>query len=300
MGCGVISELRSNLGARLLTNEPMQNHTSWRIGGVAQYFLEPQDLSELQESLRLATKLGLPVTIIGNGTNLLVKDTGILGLVIKIARGLNNISIEGTNLIAGAGAMLPKVAQQAMKNNLAGLAWSAGIPGSIGGAVIMNAGANGSSISEIITGARAMDRNGKLLHLSREQMGFSYRTSAFQHNGLVVVETTFALHPGNGQDIKKEMEQHITRRKAAQPQGYPNAGSVFKNPPNGSAGKLIELAGCKGLRVGNAQVSTLHANWIVNLGGATAQDVLDLIEKIREKVEKQFDVSLQLEVRVLG
>lgn len=300
MGAAVINELRSNLGARLLTNEPMQNHTSWRIGGVAQYFLEPQDLSELKEGLRLATKLGLPVTIIGNGTNLLVKDTGIPGLVIKIARGLNRISFEGTNVVAGAGAMLPKVAQQAMRNNLAGFAWSAGIPGSIGGAVIMNAGANGSSISEIIISARAMDKGGNIIHLSREQMGFSYRTSVFQHNELVVVETTFALRPGDGLDIKKEMELHITRRKGAQPQGYPNAGSVFKNPANDSAGKLIELAGCKGLRVGNAQVSPIHANWIVNLGGATAQDVLDLIEKIREKVEKQFDVSLQLEVRVLG
>jgi len=300
MGVAVITELRSNLGARLLTNEPMQNHTSWRIGGAAQYFLEPQDVSELKDGLRLAGKLGLPVTIIGNGTNLLVKDTGIMGLVIKIARGLNTISFEGTNIIAGAGAMLSKVAQQAMKNNLAGFAWSAGIPGSIGGAVIMNAGANGSSISEIIISARAMDKDGNIIQLSREQMGFSYRTSTFQRNKLVVLDTTFALRSGNGLEIKKEMELHITRRKAGQPQGYPNAGSVFRNPPNDSAGKLIELAGCKGLRVGNAQVSPIHANWIVNLGGATAQDVLDLIEMIREKVEKQFDVSLQLEVRVLG
>lgn len=297
---GAVNELQATLGARLLINEPMLNHTSWRVGGVAQYFLEPQDLSELKSGIKLASKLGLPVTVIGNGTNLLVQDTGISGLVIKIARGLNTVSIEGTNVIAGAGAMLPIVAQQAMKNNLAGFAWCAGIPGSIGGAVIMNAGANGSSISDIITNAQVMDQEGNIFDMFREQMDFSYRASVFQRRNLVVLETTFALCSGNQQEIAKEMGLYTAQRKIAQPQGYPSAGSVFKNPPNQSAGKLIELAGCKGLKIGNAQVSTVHANWIVNLGGATAQDILDLIETIREKVEKKFGVYLQLEVRVLG
>lgn len=300
MGTSVINILRSVFGARLLTNEPMKNHTSWRIGGEAQYFIEPQNIEELRRALAVATELELPVTVIGNGTNLLVKDTGIRGLVIKVARGLNNISVQGTNLIAGAGALLPQVAQQAMKNGLAGFAWCAGIPGTVGGAVVMNAGANGSSISDIIVSCRVVDRQGNIIQLTRDQMGFSYRASALQQRDWVVVETSFALRPGDPLQIKSEMDQYLARRKTMQPQGYPNAGSVFKNPPHMAAGQLIESAGCKGLRVGNAQVSAVHANWIVNLGGATAQDVLDLIEKIREEVERKFGVSLQLEVRVLG
>lgn len=300
MGSAVYNVLSSALGTRLLTNEPMHRHTSWQIGGGAQYLIEPQTLSEIKLGLKLAADLELPVTIIGNGTNLLVKDTGIPGLVIKIARGFNAISIVGTNITVGAGAMLPKLAQQAMKNNLAGLAWCAGIPGSIGGALIMNAGAHGSALGDTVISARVMDLDGTIIAMDRQQMTLGYRTSIFQHHDLVVLEATFGLRAGDGQKIKKEMDQYLAQRKSTQPRGYPNAGSVFKNPPGASAGKLIELAGGKGLRLGNAQVSTVHANWIVNLGGATAQDVLGLIEKIKAKVKQEFDLSLQLEVRVLG
>jgi UDP-N-acetylmuramate dehydrogenase len=293
-------KLRAAFGARLLINEPMANHTSWRIGGPAQYFIAPCSVEELRTAIVMAKEYDLPLTIVGNGTNLLVKDKGISGMVVKLGSGISNIQINGTELITGAGAMLPMVARAAMENSLTGFAWSAGIPGSIGGAVVMNAGANGSSISEVIKLVRVMDYSGDIIEMNKEQMNFGYRTSALQNGELIVLETIFTCQRGNQQQIKNDMTEYIAKRKAAQPQGYPNAGSVFKNPDGTAAGKLIEEVGCKGLRVGKAEVSPIHANWIVNLGGASAEDVLKLIDLIREKVKEKFNVFLQLEVRVLG
>ncbi|WP_031513426.1 UDP-N-acetylmuramate dehydrogenase [Desulfofalx alkaliphila] len=292
--------LQSKLNTKLLIGEPMHKHTSWRIGGEAEYFVEPTDLTELQKCIVLANELQIPLTVIGNGTNLLVLDSGIQGLVVKIGRGLDHIKIDKTTITAGAGALLPVLARRAMEKGLAGFAWSAGIPGSIGGAVIMNAGAYGASISDVIQAALVLDQDGQLRRLNKEQMGFGYRTSALQNGPWVVVEAVFNCLPGDKEAIKAQMDENNAKRKAVQPQGYPNAGSVFKNPPGDSAGRLIELAGCKGLKVGNAQVSTHHANWIVNLGGATARDVLSLIDIIKGRVKEKFDVALQLEVRVLG
>ncbi|MEG6616431.1 UDP-N-acetylmuramate dehydrogenase [Peptococcaceae bacterium 1198_IL3148] len=295
-----LDKLRFAFGTRLLINEPMANHTSWRIGGPAQYLIEPNNVEELRSAIVLAKELGLELTIIGNGTNLLVKDSGLPGLVIKLGHGLNQIAVAGNIITAGAGAMLPVVARTAMQNGLAGLAWSAGIPGSVGGALVMNAGANGSSISKITKTVKVMDGSGGVVELTKEQLSFGYRTSALQHSDFIVLEATFVCQHGSKEQIKKEMDEYIAKRKAVQPQGYPNAGSVFKNPQGAAAGKLIEEAGCKGMKRGNALVSPIHANWIVNLGGASAEDVLYLIDAIREKVKEKFNVSLQLEVRVLG
>ncbi|MTI81405.1 MAG: UDP-N-acetylmuramate dehydrogenase [Firmicutes bacterium] len=297
---GVEERLLCCLNDRLLVNEPMARHTSWRIGGPAEYFVEPQNTEELKKCILLAKELQIPLTIVGNGTNLLVKDTGIPGLVIKIGRGFSDININGGVITAGAGALLPAVARAAMDHHLSGFSWSAGIPGTIGGAVIMNAGANGSCISEVIQTVDVINRDGELLELGHEQLCFDYRISALQDSELIVVDAKFLCSPGDHNEIKKEMNKYIAKRKEMQPQGYPNAGSVFKNPPGDSAGRLLDVSGCKGLKVGNAQVSTVHANWIINLGGATADDVLTLICQVKEIVKDKTGVALQLEVRVLG
>ncbi|MBO8136627.1 MAG: UDP-N-acetylmuramate dehydrogenase [Desulfotomaculum sp.] len=296
----VLESRFSTLRSRVLFNEPMTNHTSWRIGGPAEYFIEPVNVEELQKCIKLVVELDIPLTVIGNGTNLLVKDRGIPGLVVKIGRGLDFIEINGTTVRAGAGALLPAVARRAMEHNLDGFAWSAGIPGTIGGAVVMNAGANGSSISSIIEWVKVINRKGGIIKLDKSELGFSYRSSNLQGSSLIVVEAAFKCQQGDKKSIKKKMDEYIAKRRAVQPQGYPNAGSVFKNPPGDFAGRLIEIAGCKGLRVGNAEVSTKHANWIINLGGATAEDVLKLIDIITQRVKEETGVDLQLEVRVLG
>ena len=289
-----------SLGIKPLINEPMHRHTSWRIGGPAEFFIEPRDIEETKKCILLANSLNLPLTVIGNGTNLLVRDSGLPGLTMKIGRGLKEIRVSGDIITAEAGAALPAVAKTAMECGLGGFAWSAGIPGTIGGAVIMNAGANGGEISELIKSVKVINPKGQIVELDKEQLGFAYRTSALQGSDLVVVEAAFQCRHADREAIKKQMQAFLEKRIAAQPQGYPNAGSVFKNPPGDSAGRLIEMAGLKGMRVGNAEVSAKHANWIVNLGGATADDVLSLIEIIRERVKEKFNVALQLEVRVLG
>ncbi|MBM7855941.1 UDP-N-acetylmuramate dehydrogenase [Desulfohalotomaculum tongense] len=293
-------KLRSNLKTGLLINEPMAKHTSWQIGGPAQYFIEPEDIEDLQKCILLAKEYGVPLTVVGNGTNLLVKDSGIPGMVVKIGKGFNYLQVEGTTVKAGAGSMLPVVARGVMEKGLAGFAWSAGIPGTIGGAVVMNAGANGSCIGDIIQSVKVIDSSAEILDLTKRQLGFDYRTSILQGSSLVVVEAVFNCHHSDRKIIKEQMDKYMAKRKAVQPQGFPNAGSVFKNPPGDSAGRLIDLAGCKGLRVGKAEVSTVHANWIINLGGATANDVIKLIDIIKEKVKNKTGVALQLEVRVLG
>lgn len=296
----VLNRYFSELGIKPLINEPMHKHTSWQIGGPAEYFIETGHLEETKKVILLAKELNLPLTVIGNGTNLLVRDSGIPGLTVKLGGGLRQIKVTGNRIVAGAGAPLPKVAQTAMEQGLGGLAWSAGIPGTVGGAVVMNAGANGSAISEIIQSAKVIDGAGNIFNLDKEQMGFAYRTSALQGKNLIVLEATFELYPADKEAIYAQMQALIKKRKAVQPLGYPNAGSVFKNPPGDSAGRLIEMAGLKGMRIGNAQVSTKHANWIINLGGATAADVLTLIDLIKQKVKERFNVALELEVRVLG
>lgn len=300
-GLVVQSELNAKLATGLLLNEPMHKHTSWHIGGPAEYFIEPKDTAIFKKCILLAKELALPLTIIGKGTNLLVLDSGIPGLVLKLGPGFKDIKIIDTQITVGAGALLPTVAQTALQHNLAGFAWVAGIPGSIGGAVVMNAGAHGCCISEIIQSVKIINEQGQIFDLAKEQLFFGYRTSILKDDrSRWVVEATFNCWSDQRQTLAKQMKQYLAKRRQVQPQGYPNAGSVFKNPSGESAGKLIELAGCKGIKVGQAQVSEIHANWIVNLGNATAKDVITLINIIKNKVKEKFNITLQLEVRVLG
>ncbi|MGI6491523.1 MAG: UDP-N-acetylmuramate dehydrogenase [Peptococcaceae bacterium] len=293
-------ELQEQFGLRLKTGEPMCKHTSWRIGGPAEFFVEPENTLELQAVISLAKRRGLPLTVIGNGTNLLVGEKGISGIVLKIGPKMSRVSILGKDILAEAGTRLSMLATIARDNNLGGLEFAAGIPGTVGGAVIMNAGANGASIGELVKEVLLLDKEGHLCRRYGTDLNFNYRSTALQRESAIVVEVKFSCFAREKHLIQSDMNSFIARRLATQPQGQPNAGSVFKNPPGDSAGRLIEAAGLKSLRIGDAQVSDKHANFIVNLGAATSADVLSLIEKIKETVYNRFGVELLLEVQVVG
>jgi len=285
---------------RVRAGEPMKKHTSWRIGGPADYFVEPVGREELQRVVSFANKHKIALTVIGNGSNLLVNESGIRGIVIKIGSGLARVTNLEKDIVAEAGAKLSALAAAAKDRGLGGLEFSAGIPGTVGGAVMMNAGANGSSIGALVREVLLLDSEGRLSRRDREALNFSYRSCDLQREPAIVVEASFTCYPREKNLIEEEMETFVAKRLSTQPLGLPNAGSVFKNPPGESAGRLIESAGLKGLRVGDAQISTLHANFIVNLGMATAADVLALINKARETVLARHGVELRLEVKVVG
>jgi len=293
-------ELAELLPGRVRMGEPMKKHTSWRIGGPADIFVEPANRQELQLVVFYVRNRGAALTVIGAGSNFLVSDSGIRGVVVKIGNAMGRVSIADNKIIAEAGAKLARVAAMARDAGLGGFEFSAGIPGTVGGAVTMNAGANGSSVGALVQKIIVLSFEGDFCYKNKEDMKFGYRTSILQSEPSIVVEVTFTCHPREKELIRKEMAGYLARRKATQPLCYPNAGSVFKNPPGDSAGRLIEAAGLKGMRVGDAQISTLHANFIINLGSATARDVLTLIERTREIVKSRFGVELQPEIKFAG
>lgn len=293
-------DLLSLFPGRVKAAEPLKKHTSWRIGGPAEFFLEPAGRRELQMVVSFARERGIPLTVIGNGSNLLVSDRGVRGIVVKISRNLGHVTVEGPELRAGAGASLARVVATALKSGLSGLANLTGIPGTVGGAIVMNAGAYGSSVGDQVREVLLLGLDGSFKLRAREDMDFGYRSSILQREPAIVVEVTLVLKQGQPEDIRRDMKEYLTGRKNSQPMNIPSAGSVFKNPPGDFAGRLIELAGLKGLRVGGAQVSPKHANFIVNLGGATAQDVAELISRVRDAVQNNFGQKLELEVKFLG
>lgn len=293
-------DLQKEIRGRVTAGEPMHRHTSWRIGGPADLFVEPADSGDLARALSYARRSGLPVTVIGNGTNLLVSDRGIRGLVIKIGSGLALLEVCLNVIHAGAGVLLPRLAGRAQQAGLTGFEFLAGIPGTVGGALLMNAGANGSSVGDLVLRVEAVDYDGNKLVLERDELEFAYRQSCLSRRNLVVTGACFSGVPGDAAAIRNKMEAYLAKRRSTQPLELPNAGSVFKNPPGDSAGRLIEQAGCKELRVGAVQVSSRHANFFVNLGGGTAADVLELVKKVRQSVEDRCGVKLTLEVQMLG
>lgn len=295
--CG---ELRDLFEGSLIFREPMSLHTSWRIGGPAEVFAEPRGVEGLKVILKYAGRLGIPVTVIGAGTNILVKDGGITGIVIQVGSGLSDIKIDGHLITAGGGLRLSRLASAVRDAGIGGFEFIAGIPGTVGGAVVMNAGAYGSSVSDLVNRVTCIDFTGEELHLENGQMEWGYRKSALQGKDLIVVEAVFGGSPRDRDLIAADMEKYISSRKAKQPLEYPNSGSVFKNPPGNYAGKLIDEAGCRGMRVGDAQVSVKHTNFIVNLGKATAREVLDLIAAVKNRVLEQSGINLEMEVKVLG
>ena len=288
------------LSGRVKYSEPMHRHTSWRIGGPAEILVEPSGLADIKAAVRYAKEKKIPLTVIGNGTNLLVSDYGITGVVLKLGRGLSEISIEDKTMTVGAGAKLSRIAAAARSAGIGGLEFISGIPGTLGGAVVMNAGAYGNSVSEVLEKVLVIDHNGQISSQKKADIVFGYRSSSLQEARLIVVEAVLKGYPRDKKEIKEEMRNLGESRRASQPLDYPNAGSVFRNPPGYSAGWLIEEAGAKGLREGDAQVSEKHANFIVNLGNATAKDVIILISKVQDIVDRKFGIKLEKEIRVLG
>ncbi len=282
-------------------DEPMRLHISWKVGGPADYFIVPEQLEQISAVARLCKKYGYPLTVIGNGTNLLVREGGLRGVVMKIGSTFKYITREGTRVRVGAGTPLPHLTGTTVGWGLAGLETAGGIPGTVGGALIMNAGAFGAYIGDLVKEVTVVDitgRAGEIKLLTRDDCSFSYRKSSLSREG-AIVEVLLQLRKGDPFFLEKKAQGFLTERLRRHPQ-QPSAGSVFRNFPGLPAGKLIEIAGGKGLQVGKAQVSRQHANFIVNLGGATAEDILVLMEKVQRLVKEKFNLELQPEVRVIG
>lgn len=284
----------------LLLAEPMTKHTSFHIGGPAELMAQPQSEAELQSLLLKAAEAAVPVTLVGNGSNLLVRDKGIRGLVIKLGSMLRDIRVSGNVLTFGSGVSLAQASRKAAELGLSGMEFAVGIPGSIGGAVYMNAGAYDGEMSKVVKSVRVMDAAGEVSELSAGELDFGYRHSALQGSGKIVTSVTVELAAGDKQAIAEKMADFSNRRITKQPLELPSAGSMFKRPPGYFAGTLIDQTGLKGYTVGGAQVSTKHAGFVVNIGGATAADVLQLISDVQAKVFAAHGVKLEPEVLVLG
>lgn len=275
-------------------NVSLKKHTSFRIGGPADYFCIPSNADELKQALLFAREKRLPVAVMGAGTNLLVLDKGFRGLVICLAGGLDQLKIRGRTLYAGAGLSLGRLLNAALRRRLGGLEFLAGIPGTVGGAVVMNAGAWGKEIGRYIDRVRAIDQRGREKIFKKKNLGFGYRRSRIQKDKFIIVEAVFKLRQSKLRLIKNKVKEYLGQRKASQPLGSPNAGSIFRNPKGKYAGRLIEEAGCKGWRVGDAQISTKHANFIVNLGEAKARDIIKLITRVQKKVKSRLEPELKI------
>ncbi|MDD6637353.1 MAG: UDP-N-acetylmuramate dehydrogenase [Lachnospiraceae bacterium] len=281
------------------TEEPMSKHTTFRIGGAAEVFAAP-DARELPQLLAMAKGADVPVTVIGNGSNLLVGDRGIRGLVIEIGERMSEVRIEGTILVAGAGALLSKAAQTAAAAGLGGLEFAAGIPGSVGGAVVMNAGAYGGEMKDVLQSVKVLTEEGELLILTTEELELGYRHSCVPERKYIVVEATMELAAKPEEEIRAYMAELRAKRIEKQPLEYPSAGSTFKRPEGYFAGKLIMDAGLRGYTVGGAQVSEKHCGFVINKGDATAADVRQLMQDVHDRVKEQFDVELEPEVKLIG
>ena len=285
---------------QIMLEEPMSGHTTFRIGGPAKIFVTPEDRRELAAVLALCRKEGCPWTILGNGRNLLVSDSGFAGVVIQIGKGFDQIAIEGEQMAAGAGALLAQAARQACRAGLSGLEFATGIPGTIGGAVVMNAGAYGSEMKDILLSAQVLTEDGSQREVSAGELELGYRTSSILRNGWIVLGVRLRLQKGDPETIGQRVRELTAARKAKQPLEYPSAGSTFKRPEGFFAGKLIQDAGLKGFQIGGAQISEKHSGFVINRGGATASDVMELCRQVSEKVKAQSGVELEMEVKTLG
>ncbi len=292
--------LNENMPGCFRENEPMKAHTSFRIGGPADILVIPSDANQLEKVVTEARTEGIPLTIIGNGSNVLVKDKGIRGVVVKLGNALKSMECSGDKLTAEAGVSLAAIANKAAACGLTGLEFAVGIPGSLGGAVFMNAGAYDGEMCKVVAQVTVLTSDGKIEVLSNEDLEFGYRHSSIQDNGAIIISVEMQLAIGDINEIRAKMADFTNRRTTKQPLDIPNAGSMFRRPPGYYAGTLIEEAGLKGYMVGDAQVSTKHAGFVVNVGNATAADVLRLIGEVQEKVYAHAGVRLEPEVRIYG
>lgn len=280
-------------------NEPMNKHTTFKVGGPADILVYPSTYEMIKKVIDSCKANNVEYFLMGNGSNLIVKDGGVRGVVIKVDR-LNEIRVSDNAVTAQCGAILSLVAKAALENSLTGLEFAAGIPGYIGGAVAMNAGAYGGEMSNVLESVLVINDENNIIELSKDELELGYRTSAILKYGYIVLETTIRLNQGNKEDIKGRMNDLALQRRTKQPLEYPSAGSTFKRPVGYFAGKLIQDAGLKGASVGGAQVSEKHSGFIINVGDASASDILNLIKQVQDEVYKQFGVELQTEVRVIG
>lgn len=288
------------ISPQLLENESMAKHTTFKIGGAAQMYVSVKSVSELSKLIKLANKEKVSFTVIGNGSNLLVSDNGICGLVIEIGKNMAGYERDGNIIKAEAGVLLKRLASEAAANSLSGLEEVSGVPGTLGGGIFMNAGAYGGEIKDTVKSVTYVDNNGDIHTISGSECGFGYRKSIFSEGGKYIVSAELELKNGNCDEIKAKMAEYTKRRREKQPLSFPSAGSTFKRPEGYFAGTLIEQAGLKGYKSGGAMISDLHAGFVVNCGGATAADVLAVIEHAKKTVFDKFGVMLEPEVRILG
>ncbi|MCC8023947.1 MAG: UDP-N-acetylmuramate dehydrogenase [Clostridium sp.] len=296
----MLKETLVSEGSVYKTMEPMSRHTTFRIGGPAAFFAGPSNEEELAAVLRLCGEYGIPWKILGNGSNLLVSDQGVEGVVIAMEHGWNYGRVQNGLVTAGAGLLLSRAAHLAFEASLEGLEFAAGIPGTVGGALVMNAGAYGSEIKAVLVSAKVMTPQGETLDLKAEELKLGYRSSIIPEAGYVVLEAVFGLKPGEKDGIEARMKDLAARRKEKQPLEYPSAGSTFKRPEGYFAGKLIEDAGLRGYRLGGAQVSEKHCGFVINREGATAADVINLCRHVQSQVKANAGVDLDMEVKRWG
>lgn len=285
---------------RILKDEPMKNHTTFRIGGPADYFVRPNNAEEIALIIGLCRREKTPYYIVGNGSNLLVGDKGCRGVVIQIFKSMNQIEVSDNMIAAGAGSSLAQIASAALGAGLTGFEFAAGIPGTLGGAVVMNAGAYGGEMKDVLVSVDVLTKEGKILTLQAEELKLGYRTSIVPTEGYIVLSARIALSGGKKDEIRAKMEELREKRVTKQPLEYPSAGSTFKRPEGYFAGKLIQDAGLKGFSVGGAQVSEKHCGFVINTGNATAADVQSLIGEVIDRVGKMTNVTLEPEVKQIG
>ncbi len=292
-------KLRSRFGARFAPSRPLADLTSFRIGGPADLFVDVENEAELQEAMAAAHRENVPVFCLGAGTNLLVSDRGVRGMVVRLGAGFRSIAIEGLHVVSGAAVEFGDLVEAVVERGLEGLEFGEGIPGSVGGGLVMNAGAFGGEIARVVALVHGVTREGAARSLSKDEVGFAYRRTALAQ-GFIITRVEFDLAQGDRERLRAKVADLHAKRAARQPLGVPNAGSIFKNPPGNFAGRLLEGAGLKGARLGGAAFSPQHANFIVNLGGARAEEVRALIEMARSKVKEQSGVWLEPEVKLVG
>ena len=280
--------------------ESMASHTTFRIGGLADCFVQLENTEQLIKVQKYLSQVGVPFFVLGNGSNLLVSDAGFRGVILQIGSKMNRVTVEGNVIVAQAGASMAQIARTAMEHELTGMEFASGIPGTIGGGVVMNAGAYGGELSQIVTQVNVVNSEGGIMELDNETMEFGYRTSTIRNNPFTVTEVILRLEKGDKQQIRERMEELAAKRREKQPLEYPSAGSTFKRPAGHYAGQLIMEAGLRGLQCGGAKVSDKHCGFVINTGNATAEDVRKLIREVQARVKDQFNVDLETEVLFLG
>jgi len=296
----MLSEIARILPGRVIFNEPLSNHTTFGIGGPADALVMPGGTGDLKKILEFCRTNRIPVFVFGLGSNLLVRDRGIRGVVVKLGNCLNKIKFDGVCVEAESGVGISDLAYKAAQESLSGLEFAEGIPGTLGGAVVMNAGAYGGEIGDILETVEVLTVDGKMRVYGQNEMTWGYRKSIFQGMEAVVISARIRLTPGTSEEIKQRMAEYARARQSRQPLEMPSAGSIFKRPQGFYVGPMIEQLGLKGFSIGGAQISTKHAGFIVNKGGASAGDVLELIAHVQDLVRKNFDVDLQTEIKIVG